>query len=272
MITETVLEMHYHKPLMDAFREVLGLGEKGKINFYKYSQQKECFVGFDQAYAVSDLNLDDFFNMLKESANSRNYALPDKFVGYFLQFKVVKTMQTRRKYTPINIRRIPHYRVKLDTTKNINTGSSQHELLYNLNSNPGAMVYYACPMIFDRSELYSIHVDLDTLRLADLNTCPSKFDDNDNHFIYYNDTVAEPIWCSDPVEGKGISGKQFVKNTAKLIQQMAPSESAQNLLKILTNVEGVGIKEEPKGFFDFEVPNILNFIAENLTIIHLPAE
>ena len=246
MITETVLEMHYHKPIMDLFRSALGLGTSGKINFYKYSPQKECFVGFDQAYAVSDLSIDGFFSMLKESATSNSYKLPDKFVGYFLQFKVVKVMQTRRKYTPSNIRRIPHYRVKLDTTKNINTGLSQHELLYNLNSNPGAMVYYACPMLFDRSDLYAINVDLNSLKLADLDTCPSPYNDNDNHFIYYNDVDSEPIWCSDPVQGKGISAKTFVENTARMIQEVAPSESAQALLKVLTNIEGVGINQEPK--------------------------
>ncbi len=40
MINETVLEMHYHRPLMDLFREAFGLGESGKINFYKYSPKR----------------------------------------------------------------------------------------------------------------------------------------------------------------------------------------------------------------------------------------
>ena len=36
MITETVLEMHYHRPLMELFRSVFGVGA-GRINFYKYA-------------------------------------------------------------------------------------------------------------------------------------------------------------------------------------------------------------------------------------------
>ena len=59
--------MHYHKPLMDAFRDTLGLGDTGALNFYKYSPQKECFVGFDQAYASSDLSEAEFFNQLQNA-------------------------------------------------------------------------------------------------------------------------------------------------------------------------------------------------------------
>jgi hypothetical protein len=193
---------------MDLFRNTFGLGG-GRINFYKYSPQRECFVGFDQAYVKTDLSSGELFQMLRDAANTRNYALNDTFLGYFLQFKVVKEMQQRKKYTPPNIRNRPHYRVSIDTTKNLATGLSQHELLYNLSRNHGAMVYYACPMLFDRSVLYEIDVDLDDLRLADLALCPSPYADNDNHFIYYNDRQAMPVWCSEPVEGKAVTPRDF---------------------------------------------------------------
>ena len=81
MITETVLEMHYHRPLMDAFREVFGLGPPGGFNFYKYSPQRETFVGFDQAYAKSELAEDEFFDMLRKAATENDYQLGDGFVG-----------------------------------------------------------------------------------------------------------------------------------------------------------------------------------------------
>jgi hypothetical protein len=125
---------------MDLFRECIGLGTNGGINFYKYSPQRECFIGFDQAYVKSELGEKEFFDILKDSAENRDYELKEVFVGYFLQFKVVKQMQKRMKYTPAIITNSPHYRVSLDTKKNINTGQSQHELLYNLNKNAGAMV------------------------------------------------------------------------------------------------------------------------------------
>lgn len=60
-MNETVLEMHYHRPLMDLFRAVFGLGAGG-INFYKYSPQRECFVGFDQAYARTELSEQELFS------------------------------------------------------------------------------------------------------------------------------------------------------------------------------------------------------------------
>lgn len=207
-INETVLEMHYHKALLDVFRATLGLGA-GAFNFYKYSPQRECFVGFDQAFIQTDLSEEELFQNLKGSALNNRYRLPSFFVGYFLQYKVVKYMQKRVRHTPRIITNRPHQRVSLDTTKNINTGFSQHELLYNLNQNYGAYVYYACPMIFDREELYNPNPDMDLLRLADISSCPSEYSDNEKHFIYFNDITSTPVWCSEPTEGKAISPKEF---------------------------------------------------------------
>lgn len=61
-ITETVLEMHYHRSMMDLIRSTYGLGANGHFNFYKYSQQREVFLGFDQAFAVTQYNDDQFFH------------------------------------------------------------------------------------------------------------------------------------------------------------------------------------------------------------------
>ncbi len=63
-INETVLEMHYHKPLFELISKNLGLGT-GSFNFYKYSPQRECFVGFDQAFIKSELTEQQMFNALK---------------------------------------------------------------------------------------------------------------------------------------------------------------------------------------------------------------
>lgn len=208
-INETVLEMHFHSALLDVFRTTLGLGP-GAFNFYKYSPQRECFVGFDQAFVQTDLSEEALFQRLRLSAMTAGYQLSNFFVGYFLQYKVVKIMQKRMRHTPRVITNKPHQRVALDTTKNIKTGFSQHELLYNLNKNLGAFVYYACPMIFDRMELYKKKPDLNLLRLADVNSCPSDYSDNEKHFIYFNDENSVPVWCSEPIEGKAISPDGFV--------------------------------------------------------------
>jgi hypothetical protein len=268
-ITETVLEMHFHKPLIDLFRSTFGLGGTGSINFYKYSPRRECFIGFDQAYAKTDLSEEEFFRVLRDSAASSGYRLGDKFIGYFLQFKVVKEMQAQTRYTPTSIAKRPHYRVALDTKRNINTGISQHELLYNLNQNPGAMVYYACPMVFDRSALYDIDVDLDSLRLADLDFCPSSYADNDNHFIYYDGEQENPIWCSDPVNGKAIAPRDLVAMVRAQLERIEPAQSTVELLKILTDLETAGISPQAEVFREKSAPSILPFVAEALTIVQI---
>lgn len=107
-ITETVLEMHFHKPIMDLIRETFGLGPTGQMNFYKWSPQRECFVGFDQAYVKTQLGEDEFFDLLKESAASGEYRLDDVLFGYFLQFKVVHLARNRSIYTPPEISNSPH--------------------------------------------------------------------------------------------------------------------------------------------------------------------
>lgn len=270
MITETVLEMHFHRPLMDALRSTLGLGKSGTLNFYKYSQQKECFVGFDQAYAQSELSEAEFFQQLETAAGTSGYALGDQFIGYFLQFKVVKEMSRRSRYTPRSVTHTPHYRVSLDTTKNVHTGLSQHELLFNLNKNPGALVYYACPMLFDRSELYEVDVDLDKLRLAELDSCPSDYSDNDNHFIFFDDAGAQPIWCSDPVEGRATSPKTFFSEVLRTqAQPEQRAEAASNLLRTLTDFEAIGIKTESPATIDMFRPSLLPYVGELLTVVKI---
>jgi len=270
MITETVLEMHFHRPLMDALRNTLGLGSAGTLNFYKYSPQRECFVGFDQAYAKSELSEADFFHQLKTAAKSSGYAIGNHFIGYFLQFKVVKEMAKRSRYTPPSIRNTPHYRVSLGTTKNIKTGLTQHELLRNLNSNPGALVYYACPMLFERSALYAVNVDLDKLRLAELDSCPSDYSDNDNHFIFFENATAQPIWCSEPVEGRATSPQVFFSETLRaLAQSDRRQESASKLLKALTDFETAGIKAESATTKGFAHPSLLPFVGELLTVVKI---
>jgi len=231
-INETVLEMHYHRPLLDVFRATLGLGN-GAFNFYKYSTQRECFVGFDQAFVQSDLSEEELFQRLKDSSLNNGYRLPSFFVGYFLQYKVVKQMQNQVRHTPKIITNRPHQRVTLDTTKNINTGFSQHELLYNLNKNHRTFVYYACPMIFDRDELYNQAPDLDLLRLADISSCPSDYSDNEKHFIYFNDIASPPVWCSEPTKGSAVSPKELAGKISEEIRGDGYIDNQLNLFKAL---------------------------------------
>jgi len=269
-INETVLEMHYHKPLMDLFRDAFGLGENGQINFYKYSPQRECFIGFDQAYVKTQISEDELFRVLKESAASNSYVLKDTFVGYYLQFKVVKQMKKRTQSTPSCITSNPHYRVQLSTKKNQNTGFSQHEHLWNLKSNKGAMVYYACPMIFEREDLYDIDIDLETLRLVDVESCPSEYSDNGSHSIYFNDQVCDPFWCSEPVRGVGISPRNFAQLLVEQINDEGRArESAISLLKTLEVARENAKKSNRKVENSIDSINDFNILANILTVVRV---
>ena len=131
-----------------------------------------------------------------------------------------------------------------------------------LNRNIGALVYYACPFVFDRSDLYSKNVDLSKLRLADLTLCPSIYSDNDSHFTYYSDESAPPIWCSEPAEGRALEPKDMVKEIETKISSEAFGESQINLLDELSSVSDVeaikGTKREVK---------LYELVSESLIII-----
>jgi len=218
-MNETVLEMHFHNAILESIRSNLGLGT-GRFNFYKYSPQKECFVGFDQAYVKTDLSENELFEQLKNDATNNGYNLANFFVGLFLQYKVVRHMKKRTRTTPQTIT-APYLRVSIDSHRNERTGFSQHELLYNLNQNNGAFVYYACPMIFEREELYKQPADLSMLRLADITSCPSAYPDNETHFIFFNDTNSNPVWCSDPIEGVALSPFELSRKVTVLPTHIA---------------------------------------------------
>ncbi|MCD6680477.1 MAG: hypothetical protein LT102_07450 [Burkholderiaceae bacterium] len=244
-ISETVLEMHYHQPLMKLIRDTYGLGPNGKFNFYKYTPQKEVFLGFDQAYAMTELSDAEFFAHLKASAMKDGYKLKRTFVAYFLQFKVVNELRKYQKKNPPQIKSKPYFRAALDTTKNDNTGFSQHELLYNLNKNKGAMVYYACPMLFHKAALYEIEVNLDPLRLIDFSSCPSEFSDNSKHYIYFDQQQADPIWCSDPVVGMAITAKEFAQLVVGRLHKTSAEESVTQVSGLVATIkEGVRRRSE----------------------------
>jgi len=71
-INETVLEMHFHNALLNLMRTTLGLGT-GRFNFFKYSPQRECFVGFDQAFVKTDLSEEELFTQLRTDAMQNGY-------------------------------------------------------------------------------------------------------------------------------------------------------------------------------------------------------
>lgn len=244
-INETVLEMHFHRPLMELFQTTFGRGSQGNINFYKYSPQREVFIGFDQAYVMTELSDEDFFNQLKSDAMFQQYQLTTRFIGYFLQYKVVKKLTRRSKNTPQVIASIPHFRIPLDTHRNANTSFSQHELLRKLSKNDGAMVYYACPMIFEKLDLLDCYPDLDSkLRLADMSFCPSDYTDNDSHYIYFDQPMSDPVWCSEPVFGKAVLPTIFVQSALSRARAIDGAQSLESIRTIVKRMQKTDPSEQ----------------------------
>jgi hypothetical protein len=209
--------MHFHASLMTLFRETYGLGPTGSVEFFKYSPQLEKFVGFDQAYVRTEMSQEQMFAELQESASKSGYQLKRVLVGYFLQFKVVKRLVNRSRSIPSGFT-TPYYRSDLDTHRRTANDPSQHELLYSLAANPGSMVYYACPMVFDRVDLYRPEADLDELVLADLASAPGAYADNERHFVCFQSPTSHPVWCSEPTEGRGITPEAFIEQLVNIVR------------------------------------------------------
>ncbi|PHV27552.1 hypothetical protein CSQ93_14275 [Janthinobacterium sp. BJB426] len=131
------------------------------------------------------------------------------------------------------------------------------------------MVYYACPMIFEKAALYEVNVDLDGLRLVDLSSCPSDFSDNSKHYIYFDNTQSQPIWCSEPVEGKAINPQQFAERVVGQLKQTSPDESVKQVSELLlmmkendNHAQDAFGQTGPKNFG-------LSAFADSLTIIRI---
>lgn len=269
MLTETTLEMHFHEPIFEAIRRTFGLGGMGILNFYKYSPQKECFVGFDQAFVNSQLEENDLFRRFSRAATQDSYRLENGtgFVGYFLQYKVVSKFKKRSKNVPLQFAKPPFFAAELDTARNQRTGFSQHELLSLLSrNNPGALVYYACPMIFDKESLYERPVNVDLLRLVDIGDCQSLFQDNQKHRIYFESPVGQAFWCSEPARAKTIPLGQFAE---RLLAEAKSSEARVRNQKLyaeilaLKNTNSLVSDKEQDGW-----RGVLGKLGESMTIIH----
>lgn len=268
-LIETVFEMHFHRPLIELFRRECGLGANTAINFYKYSPQKEAFIGFDQAFAMTEQSDQEFYQELRDAAMNRCYQLRATYIAYFLQFKLVSRLMRRQAKTPPQITSNPHFRSSLDTTRNERSGFSQHELLFDLNRNANAFVYYACPMIFDKADLYSTTVDLGLLRLADLSSCPSSYCDNEKHYIYFVYPDSDPIWCSDPVMGRALAPVDFTGQMLAQLRTTSQEESASQVLNILEYARGYGSDREGARNSLTQKHLGLGSVADTLTILRL---
>jgi hypothetical protein len=200
ILTEALIEMHFHSALIDYFTTRHGMRQ---LKLIKPSQYKEAWVGFDQAWVSTTISTSELYNNIRNAIGHNERKVNKLYIGYFLQFKCVDLLNRRSKYTPTTYQ-LPYYRSELDLNPNKHTGLSQHETLSILSNIENSSVYYACGMLFDILDIYS-KPDMEKLRLISVKEAPSTILRNERHFITFQQPDLEPHWCSDPVEGKAYS-------------------------------------------------------------------
>jgi hypothetical protein len=208
--------MHFHSAIQSSIRDTIGLGKTGAVTFYKYSTRIEKFIGFDQAYVRSELSPQELKSVLESMIRNPNGNGDKKVSGYFLQFKVVEKKQKKSVTMPPGFN-TPYLRSKLATRRDARDRYSQHQVLKRLAANSGAIVYYACPMIFDREELYDPNINTDLLRLIELSPSIGEFDDNRNHSICFQNISGDPYWCSEPQKGDCRDLREFANQVVSAI-------------------------------------------------------
>ena len=239
--TESLLEMHFHRPLLNLFEAHFG---RQFLRILKPSTSREVLLGFDQGWVHTELPLTDFRDQLQAQIAAGASAHERRFVGYFLQFKTVERL-SKGKYKPESFDS-PYLRSELDVVPNDNVGRSQHETLLRLQSLVGCDVNYACPMILDEDQLYA-PPDLDDLRVVPISGSPKNLTQDERHFICFRNTRDDaPLWCSEPVEGRSFSATTWVsaerahrRDTAKTLASLLDSLGAESLDRMRGDPRGV---------------------------------
>lgn len=239
-VTESLLEMHYHRAFVELFEDFFG---RRVLRLIKPSTRSEAFLGFDQGWVRALPPHNTFIADLRRSINTGATSLGGRsFLGFFMQFKRVDRVSKGSRKLPPSIR-APYLRARIDLRRNKQTGRSQHETLTRLNAIIGADVYYACPMLLDADQIYD-EPDLDTLRLVPLASAPSGYNTNESHHIVFQDeSSADWFWCSEPQAATVLRPLQWLQQAPPLL--MNGAKLAERLEKILAFVAA---EREPRSW------------------------
>jgi len=226
MITEALLEMHYHHAIVKAFESVYGAKF---LRILKPSPQREVWVGFDQGWARTTMSSDTLFEELRSAIADERKQLEDFYLGYFLQFKRVEEMVRKSPYMPTSYD-TPYYRAELSVTPNENTGLSQHETLVRLCNVEGAQVSYVCPMLFSENDVW-VEPNTEELVFMDVSSAPKGWATNERHFVTFQDTAgSDAMWASEPTPGKAISFDAWVSNE----ETKPPKLTGEEVVQLIT--------------------------------------
>lgn len=208
IITEALLEMHFHRAIIDFFTLTYGANF---LKLLKPSTQQEVWIGFDQGWVQTSLTTKQLLTDLKQAVNLNASTQKSFYLGYFLQFKVVQKITRKSDHMPDKYL-TPYYRVELSLKPNHHTNLSQHESLLRLSRLPSASVCYACAMFFDLMDIYQ-PVNLNHLRCVDFSGSPPGWVTNERHFIcFQKEEDLTPYWCSTPVLGNAMGFKEWASS------------------------------------------------------------
>jgi hypothetical protein len=262
IVTEALLEMHFHSALVNHFKTKYG----GKfLRLLKPSPQQEAWVGFDQGYARTSLTTRELFSELRGAIQNSSTKVKKFYFGFFMQFKCVDRIVRRSRLMPPHYDP-PYYRSPLSLYPNKSTDLSQHETLLRLNGVLGATVQYACAMLFDPEDIWD-KPDLNKLRLVDISTAPPGWATNQQHFItFQTENDPSPFWCSEPVQGRSISFYNWAEPQAENIRPIGSEEILHYIEKSYRISIGKDV-DQILTFDPHQTDQYTKLIPQSLTII-----
>ncbi|HST19845.1 MAG TPA: hypothetical protein VLR90_01905 [Blastocatellia bacterium] len=184
IIYEGPLEMHFHSAIIKHFSSLYGLKF---LRCLKPSPQREVWLGFDQGWVYSTTPTPKSFQDIQTAVETNSPTVSKLYIGYFMQFKVVRKMQGKSDYKP-NGFPSSYFRAEVDLKPNKTTGLSQHETLMRLCNVAKASVCYACGMLFDLADLY-VPPDLRKLRAVPASSAPTGWSAGERHFIAFRNST-----------------------------------------------------------------------------------
>jgi hypothetical protein len=260
IITEALLEMHFHAALVQYFQSIYG---SNFLKLLKPSPQQEAWVGFDQSWASTSLTTRQLFEELRTAIQEKRRNISNFYFGYFLQFKAVEKKVRRSRLMPAQYN-TPYFRSQLSLQPNRSTGLSQHETLLRLNNIFGSIVRYACAMLFDPADIWQ-QPDINKLRLIDISTAPSGWATNQPHFItFQTENDQSPNWFSEAVEGKSIGFADWASPDMDFIHPIDAEALIELLQTTYKELKGLGEAEQ---LSVFEYSDFINVMPDALTIL-----
>lgn len=212
------------------------------------------------------------FDDLKTAIQNNQRSVQSIYIGYYLQFKVVREIYRRSRYFPTGYT-TPYYRSELSVKPNPTTGISQHEILNILSQIQNSIVCYACPMLFDIDVIYN-RPQLSDIKFVDIKTAPpGGWLTNQRHFITFEDkNGSNQLWLSEPTPGEVFN----IEEWRTLVKNIFPTkESPQIVLELIKSsislIKELSIKTKYPYVSDYLLED-KQFLPSAFTILELIKE